>query len=262
MLLFWLLLAAAPDAEMAVFEASNFQMGHPSQEMGPYGNSWKSNELPPHQVQLSSFALDLTEVTVSQWTEFLNAHLDGAPEAAVHHHPLQPVTWDGTRFLVVGDGTEPIRMVSWYDAATFCAWAKKRLPTESEWERAAKGIEEADQGFPWGRDWPTCSDAVFFTNRALCAPNPQPVGSRSPGGDSPEGVADLSGNVAEWVFDGYGPYTADDQVDPTGPEEAATRVVRGGGYRDSRDMLRSMARIGVKPHTRSEGIGFRCASSR
>ncbi len=258
-----LLLGAAPDApQMAELPASTFQMGHPEQEMSPYGNSWKSNELPPHEVALSAFSLDTTEVTVAAWTAFLNAHLAGAPEARVHHHPHQPVSWDGARFEVQGAGDAPIRMVSWYDAATYCAWAEKRLPTEAEWERAAKGIEEPDQGFPWGRDWPSCRSAVFFTNRALCASSPQPVRSRSPDGDSPEGVADLSGNVAEWVFDRYGPYSPEAQTDPTGPTEGESRVVRGGGYRDSSDMLRSMSRLGVQPHTRSEGIGFRCASSR
>ncbi len=261
-LLVALLLGAGADSVgMAQYAESTFQMGHPQQDMGPYGNSWKSNELPPHEVSLSAFSLDVTEVTVGQWVDFLNAHLKGAPEASAHHHALQPVAWQGDGFAASGKEDEPIRMVSWYDAATYCAWVGKRLPTEAEWERAAKGVEDENQAFPWGPDRPGCTEAVFFTNRTLCADGPQPVGSRSPAGDSPEGVSDLSGNVAEWVFDRYGAYEADAQQDPTGPDEGDARVVRGGGYRDSSDMLRSMARIGVSAHTRSEGIGFRCASS-
>jgi formylglycine-generating enzyme required for sulfatase activity len=262
MMMLWILLGAgAMDAQMVEYPAATYQMGHPTQEMGPYGNSWKSNELPPHSVSLSPFALDRTEVTAGAWVDFLNAHLEGAPEAAVHHHPLQPARWTGGLFEVRGDPDAPARMVSWYDAVTYCAWQERRLPTEAEWERAAKSTEDENQGYPWGTDRPGCTEAVFFTNRSLCAAEPQPVGSRSPDGDSAEGVADLSGNVAEWVWDGYAPYTEEAQTDPVGPDEAADRVVRGGGYRDSSDMLRSMARIGVAPHTRSEGIGFRCASS-
>ena len=254
-----LLLAAAPGDHVAQYEASTFVMGHPEQDMGPYGNAWKSNELPPHEVTLSPFALDIHEVSAADWADFLNAHLQGAPQAAVHHHPLQPVKWNGERFEARDDG--PARMVSWYDAVTYCGWAGARLPTEAEWERAAKGLEDDNQGYPWGTDRPGCAEAVFFTNRSLCESSPQPPGSRSPAGDSAEGVADLAGNVAEWVWDVYAPYTSEAQVDPRGPDQGDSRVIRGGDYRSSSDMLRSMARQGVRPHTRSEGIGFRCASS-
>ena len=137
-----LMLAAAPADHVAEFEASTFVMGHPEQDMGPYGNSWKSNELPPHEVTLSPFALDIHEVSAADWADFLNAHLKGAPEAAVHHHALQPVLWDGERFEAKGDG--PARMVSWYDAVTYCAWVGARLPTEAEWERA--GVSKTKVG--------------------------------------------------------------------------------------------------------------------
>ncbi len=235
-------------------------MGHPDVPMGPYGNSWKSNELPPHEVTLSAFQLDQDEITVGQWVDFLNDHLEGAPQAAVHHHPLQPVVWDSGAFAAAsGEEHRPVRMVNWFDAVTYCAWQGKRLPTEAEFERAAKGMEEDDQGFPYGRDRPTCSEAVFFTNRALCEDKPAEVGSRSPAGDSAEGVSDLAGNVAEWVADRYGPYADEAQTDPTGPTTGEWRVLRGGGFRDSSDGLRTMARIGADPYSRSEGIGFRCA---
>jgi sulfatase modifying factor 1 len=250
----------ADTGAMTEIPGGTFIMGHPDEPMGPYGNSWKSNELPPHEVTVSSFWLDVDEVTVAEWVDFLDAHLQGAPEAAVHHHPLQPVTWDDGGFAsATGEGSRPARMVSWFDAVTYCAWVGKRLPTEAEWERAAKGLEEADKGFPYGRDRPSCDEAVFFTNRALCEPGPASVGSRSPAGDSPEGVHDLAGNVAEWTSDWYGAYSSATETDPAGPDGGTRRVLRGGGFRDTSDGLRTMARLGVDPHSRSEGIGFRCA---
>jgi formylglycine-generating enzyme required for sulfatase activity len=246
--------------EMVFISGANFTMGHPDQAMGPYGNSWKSNELPPHAVTISGFYLDADEVTVEAWVSFLNTQRDGVPELEVHHHPLQAVEWASGAFQALpGSEDKPIAMVNWFDAVTYCAWAGKRLPTEAEWERAAKGTEEEDKGFPYGRDRPTCDEAVFFTNLGLCESGPAVVGSRSPAGDTSDGVRDMAGNVAEWVWDRYGTYSGDEQVDPHGPSEGERRVLRGGGYRDTSDGVRTMARLGVSPYSRSEGVGFRCA---
>ncbi len=253
--------AGTPNTElMATVQGATYTMGHPDVAMGPYGNNWKSNQLPPHSVTVSTFLMDVTEVTVKDYVVFLN---DLLPQqaAGAHHHPLQPVRFvDGAFEPSTGsEATTPIRMVSWYDAATYCAWAGKRLPTEAEFELAMKGSEEDDRPYPWGRSKPTCETAVFFTNEALCASRPQPVGSVS--GDSPEGIADLSGNVAEWVRDWYAPYTAEAADNPVGPESGKHKVLRGGGFRDTSDGLRSMDRLGVAPTRRSEGVGFRCVVS-
>ena len=254
-------LAAAPDTEnMATVSGATFTMGHPDVAMGPYGNNWKSNQLPPHTVTVATFLLDTTEVMVKDYARFLNDLLPHG-SAEPHHHPLQPLRFVDGAFEPARphESTTPIRMVSWYDAATYCAWAGKRLPTEAEFERAMKGADEVDRPYPWGRDRPTCDTAVFFTNEALCESRPQPVGSRSVDSYSPEGIADLSGNVAEWVSDWYAPYTADTLDNPRGPDTGQHKVLRGGGFRDSADGLRSMDRLGVAPARRSEGIGFRCA---
>ena len=95
-----------------------FQMGQVDAEPGPYGQAWKENEMPMHEVSLSAFAIDQTEVTVGDWAAFLN---DVGGDT--HHYPLQAVVWDGERFTAAaGKETHPITYVNWYDATVFCAW--------------------------------------------------------------------------------------------------------------------------------------------
>ena len=235
----------------------SFQMGHPEETPGPYGSAWKENELPQHEVTLSAFSIDRTEVTAAAWADFLA--LPG--HAAVHHHPLQPVEWlDGIPAPRSGWEHRPIVQVSWYDAVAFCAWRGARLPTEAEWERAARGPED-DRRFPWGSDGVTCERAVFTTGASPCELRPASVASRSPEGDSVEGVADLAGNVAEWVSDRYGSYDESAQEDPRGPSNGRSRVVRGGSFRERGASLRTTSRWGVTPDRRSDALGFRCARS-
>ena len=244
---------------MVTIEEASFEMGHEDATPGPYGAEWKENELPPHEVSLSSFAIDSTEVTVDRWVDFLNA------DGAAHYHPLQPVLWDGDLsdgnfvFSAGADaGSRPIVQVSWYDAVVFCRWNGKRLPTEAEWELAAKGTEDGRR-YPWGAEGASCERAVHTTSAAPCEQGPQPVGSRSPLGDSPYGLSDMAGNVGEWVFDRSARYLDDDLEDPRGPETGDFRVLRGGGFRERPASIRTTARWGAPPDTRSDGVGFRCA---
>lgn len=251
---------SAPDlalSEMASIEGGVFTMGHPEATPGPYGAEWKENELPPHEVELSAYRIDRSEVTVSDWLSFVSH----PSHAQAHHHPLQPLDWDGTE-LFVREGWEerPVVQVSWYDAVAYCAWIGKRLPTEAEWERAARGPED-DRRYPWGGDGADCGRAVFTTGASPCALHPEPVGSRSPDGDSVEGVSDLAGNVAEWVADRYGRYDPEASSDPRGPDGGRSRVVRGGSFRERAASIRTMSRWGVEPVRRSDALGFRCALS-
>ncbi|HJN77819.1 MAG TPA: SUMF1/EgtB/PvdO family nonheme iron enzyme [Myxococcota bacterium] len=245
---------AYPETDRVEVPAATYLQGKGDAEPGPYGDEWKENEQPQHSVSVTAFSMDRTEVTEAQWAEFLNSIADAAQ---VFHHPLQPLEWDGEGFRPL-EGEVPVAYVSWYEAAAYCAWAGGRLPTEAEWELAAKG-SESDDRYPWGADGASCELAVYFTNSTLCEPEPQPVGSRSPAGDSPAGLADMAGNVAEWVFDRYGDYGVEDLVDPAGPTEGDYRVMRGGGFRDVDDSIRTTARWAVLPEKRSEGVGFRCA---
>ena len=178
-----------------------------------------------------------------------------------HHHPLQPLEWTGNAFEAKeGMDNHPIHYVSWYDAVTYCRSLNKRLPTEAEFEYAIKGNDtENPRNFPWSEGGPTCQKAVYYTNLTLCEDRPAPVGSRSPAGDSPEGVADLSGNVSEWVWDWSARYDSTAVMDPKGPDDGTYKILRGGGFRETSDALRATDRVEADPRSRSEGIGFRCA---
>jgi formylglycine-generating enzyme required for sulfatase activity len=242
-----------PDlAAMVLIEAGTFSMGHPAEAPGAYGQPWKENELFAHDVALPPFRIDRDEVTVEAYAQFLDE-----AGGLVHWHPLMPIDRVPGGFAPrSGLERRPIALVSWYDAATFCAWTQERLPTEAEWERAAR---PDGRTWPWGDEAPDCTRAVYFTGASLCEDAPRDVGASSPGGDSAEGLHDLAGNVAEWVGDFYDRYPDGPEQDPTGPAQGRYRVVRGGGFHDSPSAIRGSARWPADPADRSVGVGFRCA---
>ena len=257
------LTGSAPEASLAgmvSFEASTFTMGYPDEEPGPYGNHWKETAQPAHEVSLSAFHLDAFEVNMGDWADFLGA-LSG-DTAASHYHPLQPLSWTdaGVRALD-GEEERPARYISWFDAATYCAWLGKRLPTEAEWERAARGEDSKNpRAYPWEEGGPDCTVATYYTNRTLCAEDPLAVGS-TPDGDTPDGLSDMGGNVSEWVSDWYERYPEEAVTDPQGPDSGSYKILRGGGFRETSDAMRSTDRVVADPASRSEGVGFRCAVS-
>lgn len=216
-----------------------------------------SVEHPTHNVGLDAYWLDRTEVTVERYERCVSAGACSRP-------PLE----NGSRRF---DRPEyPIVLVTHREASDFCQWAGGRLPTEAEWERAARGRE--GRPFPWGRaydpyrlnhgryalpffvgyDWAALDDGDGFLELA-------PVGS-FPAGRTPDGIDDLAGNVEEWVFDYFSPaYPAADVMNPRGPDQGDFRVVRGGSYLESEPMQRSSARKRAPPSSRSPTRGFRCA---
>jgi formylglycine-generating enzyme required for sulfatase activity len=210
-----------------------------------------------HEVTVSSFELDRTEVTVSDYDRCVSA---GAC-------PPADISDDDARFA---QPEFPITHVRWEDGARFCHWTGGRLPTEAEWEYAARGVEGRE--FPWGNaynghlanhgawanDWTDATDG--FAGLA-------PVGS-FPDGATPLGLLDMAGNVAEWVadvleLDGAGlpvPYADAPEVDPKPKAVGGVfHVVRGGSYADGAMWLRSAARDSTSS-SRSPWVGFRCAS--
>lgn len=243
-----------PDSStMVSIPGATFSMGQPTTAPGPYGQAWKENELVAHNVTLAGYLLDRDEVTVTAYAEFLSR-----AGGAVHHHPLQPIERAGRSYTPrAGTGQQPIRYVSYYDAATYCAWAGKRLPTEAEWELAARGTGGSE--YPWGNDEPTCAHANFFTTNTSCKSTPVDVGTHSPLGDTPTGLHDMAGNVAEWVADVYDRYPTEPVTNPTGPSSGTYRVIRGGGVLDPSVAMRTKARFAGRPDTRSLSVGFRCA---
>jgi formylglycine-generating enzyme required for sulfatase activity len=198
-------------------------------------------EEPRHAVEVACFELGLTPVTNEQYASFV---------AATGH--AAPLHWrDGA--VPAGLGDHPVTCVSWHDARAFCAWAGGRLPTEAEWERAARG--DGDRPYPWGTAQPDERLATF--GRGTKRRSTTPVGAH-PLGAGPFGGQDLAGNVWEWASSAHRPYPYrgdDGREDPASPEE---RVLRGGSYASpGAAWLRCAFRSKSHPTRRQSHVGFR-----
>ena len=219
-----------------------------------------SDERPAHRVALDGFWLDCTEVTNGQYR--------GCVEAGACTPPVDAGSY--TRDSYYGDAaydSYPVVWVTWGQAAEYCAWAGARLPSEAEWEYAARGPE--GRVFPWGD---TFDGTRLNYCDASCAAGPNdptvddghadtaPVGS-FPTGASWCGALDLAGNVREWVADWYGNYPGGRQVNPAGPASGESRVPRGGSWLDVPDDIRSANRGANSTDYTRHKVGFRCAAS-
>jgi len=191
-----------------------------------------ADEMPVHPVAVDAFYIDRHEVSRIAYHEYLRSQ-NLAPESAL------------------ADPEHPMTLISWNDAQNYCSWLGKRLPTEAEWEFAARGA--SGRPYPWGDKKPTTTLARFggqFKGPLTVYSLPQ--------GATPEGIFHMAGNVAEWVQDWWGPYAGDKAKNPTGPEEGDYKVVRGGSWEPAAD-LRPTARGYHSPDRGSAYIGFRCA---
>jgi formylglycine-generating enzyme required for sulfatase activity/serine/threonine protein kinase len=214
-------------------------------EMGcvPGDSECSADESPRHSVTLSrSFWLGQTLVTVAAYARFASAAARTMPEA-----PPFNVNWS------LED--HPIVNVNWHDAAAFCEWSGGRLPTEAEWEYAARGGKEGRR-YPWG-DSLRHDDANYSgTGGRDQWANTSPVGSFAANG---YGLYDMAGNTWEWCSDWYGSYSSDPMRDPHGPPTGSLRVLRGGSWHFNPRSLRISFRDTGAPAGRHNGVGFRCS---
>ena len=239
--------AAQPPAEiigkdgapMVLVPASEFTMGT---------DKGDDDEAPIHRVFLDTFYLDKFEVTNGRFAKFVEAIQSEPP-------------WGFTdKDTPVTHADRPVRWVSWMDAMGYCLWAGKRLPTEAEWEKAARGTD--GRVYPWGNDQPTTAHAVFGLKEGG-SETVSPVGNRDKG-KSPYGANDLAGNLYEWVTDWYAEdyyanFSKAPAINPRGPGEGTAKVQRGGSYINNPYRLRSSFRTKGDPTEQDPNVGFRCA---
>ncbi|HEX9278533.1 MAG TPA: SUMF1/EgtB/PvdO family nonheme iron enzyme [Casimicrobiaceae bacterium] len=201
---------------------------------------------PRRDVYVDAFYLDQHEVTTSRYRNFLEATGSVRP----------PDGWEEVDVAKVGD--LPVIGVDWHDASAYCTWAGKRLPTESEWEKAARGTDA--RKYPWGNEPPTPAHANFLNGApGAYRDGLKPVGTH-PAGRSPSGIDDLAGNAAEWVADWYAQgFATGDVRNPQGPQSGEGKVIRGGGWMDPAERITATKRFYANPANRSEDVGFRCA---
>lgn len=200
------------------------------------------------EIFVDAFYMDKYEITVSRYAKFLEATGKVRP----------PDEWDTVD--AKRDAELPVVGVDWRDADSYCRWAGKRLPTEAEWEKAARGADE--RKYPWGSDVPTPEHARFGKpyQNPVYKDGVAAVGTHAKGA-SPFGIYDLSGNAWEWVADWYSDsFPRADARNPKGPESGTGKVMRGGGWYDQPPRLTTTKRMHAKPVHRSDDVGFRCAS--
>jgi formylglycine-generating enzyme required for sulfatase activity len=235
---------------MKLVPAGKFTMG---------SNIGAKDETPTHEIFLDSFYIDKYEVTNAQYAKCITAGLCQPPKQ------YNSTTYDDY-FTNSKFSNYPVIFVDWYMAKTYCEWRGARLPTEAEWEKAAKGVDE--RVYPWGSTF----DGTFLNScDETCAhesansefndgyPDVAPVGLFEKG-QSPYGIFDMSGNVWEWVGDWYSPmyYGESPLQNPTGPSSGQYRVIRGGGWRDQSHGVSTSVRVYFEPINAYEFLGFRC----
>ncbi len=241
---------------MVLVPAGQFTMGDPVATSGV--------NTPLHPVQLSEYYIDKYEVTNQQFADFLNDQgnqeesnatwLDeSAANVEGHLHQM-----DGVWTPDEGFANHPVVEVTWYGAQAYCNWRGARLPTEAEWEKAARG-EQDTRSYPWGED--IGCDLANYNACGLAVTVPV---DQYPAGVSPYGIYNMSGNVSEWTADYLSTYTADLAVDPSSPEILTRniKIVRGGSWYSGGTYLRIFHRnTEFSPTVSFSNLGFRCAAN-
>jgi len=263
-------------ADMAVVPAGEFLMGNPA------GSDGLPDEQPQRLVYTGTFLIDRYEVMNDAYARFVQTTGHRAP---ANSNPASTL-WENNAPLP-GIGKHPVVNVSWDDAVAYCAWMGKRLPTEAEWEKAARGTD--GRRYPWGNEWDftKANSASYWAGRTIDFQSGAdwdnfwvkgegakiskekgikgevltiPVGS-FPEAVSPYGLYDMAGNAAEWVQDWYNPnyYKEAPLSDPSGPTRGAIKAMRGGSWLKPAISLRTSDRDWGTMDSRPSGTGIRCA---
>lgn len=233
-------------ADMAMVPAGNFYMGC---NPGP-GNACLSDEAPYREMVQAVFEIDYTEVTQNQYNKCVQAGICAAPE-------YPECRWDPLAYP-----EKPVVCLTWYQAKQFCEWDGKRLCSEAEWEKAARGVD--GRIYPWGNEKPAAHLAHYNLDGekldiGYFDLDTMPVGSKKPYGDSPYGVSDLAGNVWEWTSDHYSTYErAKDGVSSTLKPTGSYMVLRSSAFFTSTENLRASIRYYDFPSYIGTYIGARC----
>jgi formylglycine-generating enzyme required for sulfatase activity len=224
---------------MVLIPAGEFTMGSTPRE-------GLADETPQRRIILDAFYIDKYEMTVGRFSKFLQAAGADVPEY-----------WNVANLDT--DAEYPVVGVDWDQAQAYCKWAGKRLPTEAEWEKAARGGD--GRRYPWGNEGPTPQYANFGKGGTFgYSKSLAKVGSFE-SGKSPYGVYDMIGNVWEWVADWYdkGYYQSAPEKNPRGPEKGEFKVIRGGSWAKVPLVVRAAGRNRAAPSSQTTSIGFRCA---
>jgi len=201
-------------------------------------DSGNEDETPQQEAFINAYNIDIYPVTNAAYKEFVDAT----------GHELPRKREEGT--FPEGMGDHPVVWVNWYDAQAYAEWAGKRLPTELEWERAARGSD--GRTYPWGESF----DAAKGNSRETGVKGTSPVGDY-PEGVSPSGAFDMAGNVWEWTVDWYEAYRG--SLYELGRYGEQYKVLRGGSWFDGSDLVRTATRKSFDPNQGFSTIGFRCA---
>jgi formylglycine-generating enzyme required for sulfatase activity len=256
---------------MVLIPAGKFTMGSAQQQIYPLLKNFDGvpleafqAEIPELQVSLDEYYIDQYEVSYRLYRRFIEAT-----------GRIRPKFWDDERFH---QPDHPVIGVTWYDADAYCRWAGKRLPTEAEWEKAARGAEAYI--YPWGDGWDSTrtNTASYWAGKSFSSiakwaewmqtamergeAGPVEIG-KFPNGISPYGVHDMAGNISEWVYDWYIPYEKQPTFihNPKGADSGTMKVHRGGSWSVSAIFARSAYRARENPEKGSPYIGMRCAKT-
>ena len=232
---------ATDEVELVLIPAGEFTMGHNS----------GYDTLPVHRVNLPAFYIDKHEVTNKRYKRFIDATGYKVPWS--QDPAVAAYVWDWQkRMYPEGKGDDPVVLVSWDDAKAFCTWAGKRLPTEAEWEKAARGPK--GKPYPWGNDWANSKANTSESGLKQTTP----LGSFKED-VSEYGVHDLAGNVSEWVEEWFAPYQGNPMT--SYEERNKYRVLRGGSWDYAHSIANGYHRQYALPQSQMTAIGFRCAKA-